>query len=101
MAGRECHECCRRRKEGVTPHSHVLNATALRARSPQGYGQTTSKIVAERGYGYLWAGYPWRLFRQLCALMLFDKIASEGAPMLFPHAFADKVRGSPGSGRLP
>jgi len=56
------------------------------------YGQTYSKIVSEKGVAALWSGYPWRLFRQCVALMLFDKIASEGAPMLFPHAFPEKQK---------
>jgi len=58
----------------------------------KGYGQATSKVVADKGVLGLWAGYPWRLFRQCCALMLFDKIAQEGAPLLFPHAFPEKKK---------
>jgi len=36
----------------------------------------------------MWAGFPWRLFRQIVALTMFDKIQSELTPKLFPHAFA-------------
>jgi len=49
--------------------------------------QTFKTVVATKGAPFLWAGFPWRLFRQFCAIMLFDKIASEAAPRIFPHAF--------------
>ena len=32
---------------------------------------------------------PWRLFRQFCAIFLFDKINAELAPLVFPHAFKE------------
>ena len=51
------------------------------------YSQTTSLIIKEEGASFLWAGLKWRLFRQFCAIMLFDKIATELSPRLFPHAF--------------
>ena len=35
-------------------------------------------------------GAPWRIFRQFCCFLLFDKINSDVVPILFPHAFADK-----------
>jgi len=53
----------------------------------KGYLQTAQSLVAERGISSLWAGMPWRLFRQGCAIFLFDKINTELAPILFPHAF--------------
>jgi len=53
----------------------------------KGYGQTTNVLVAEGGLPALWRGIPWRLFRQFCAVFLFDKISAEVAPILFPHAF--------------
>jgi len=53
----------------------------------KGYGQTTRTIIADSGVKALWAGVPWRLFRQSCAVFLFDKLASELSPILFPHAF--------------
>jgi len=58
----------------------------------EGYLQTARTLVAERGVTALWAGLPWRLFRQGCAIFLFDKINSEFAPMLFPHAFKKEKR---------
>jgi len=54
------------------------------------YGQAARKLIAERGYSSLWAGAPWRIFRQFCCFLLFDKINSDVVPILFPHAFADK-----------
>eukprot|EP00965_Chrysotila_dentata_P241650 6204406-Pleurochrysis_carterae.AAC.4 len=53
----------------------------------KGYAQTTAVLRAETGLPALWRGMPWRLFRQLCAIFLFDKISAELAPVLFPHAF--------------
>eukprot|EP00326_Haptolina_ericina_P015708 CAMPEP_0181172908 /NCGR_PEP_ID=MMETSP1096-20121128/2704_1 /TAXON_ID=156174 ORGANISM="Chrysochromulina ericina, Strain CCMP281" /NCGR_SAMPLE_ID=MMETSP1096 /ASSEMBLY_ACC=CAM_ASM_000453 /LENGTH=368 /DNA_ID=CAMNT_0023260675 /DNA_START=17 /DNA_END=1121 /DNA_ORIENTATION=+ len=44
-----------------------------------GFVETGRTIVATKGAPFLWAGFPWRLFRQFTALMLFDKIASEAA----------------------
>ena len=55
-----------------------------------GYGQSARKLIAERGVSALWAGAPWRIFRQFCCFMLFDKLNSDLAPALFPHAFAQK-----------
>ena len=52
-----------------------------------GYVQTTRKLVAERGLASLWAGMPWRVFRQFCAIFLFDKINTELAPLIFPHRY--------------
>ena len=54
------------------------------------YGQTMSTLVAERGVRSLWAGAPWRIFRQFCCFLLFDKINTDLAPLLFPHAFKKK-----------
>ena len=51
-------------------------------------GQTASTVIKERGLPAMWAGFPWRLFRQIVALTMFDKIQSELVPKLFPHAFA-------------
>lgn len=56
----------------------------------KGYGQTVNTLVTERGVASLWAGMPWRIFRQMIALMLIDKINSTVAPMMFPHAFEPK-----------
>lgn len=53
----------------------------------KGYGQSAGVLTAERGVASLWAGMPWRLFRQFCAIFLFDKISAEVAPIMFPHAF--------------
>lgn len=39
------------------------------------------------GLSALWLGMPWRVFRQFCAIFLFDKINAELSPRLFPHAF--------------
>jgi len=58
----------------------------------KGYGATVKTIIDTKGFGALWAGFPWRLFRQCCCLILFDKIQSELAPMLFPHAFVQKKK---------
>lgn len=52
-----------------------------------GYRQGIPKIVAERGVKALWAGAPWRIFRQFCCFMLFDKINTDLVPLVFPHAF--------------
>jgi len=52
-----------------------------------GYLQATKVLIAERGVSSLWAGMPWRVFRQFCAIFLFDKINAELSPILFPHAF--------------
>lgn len=54
------------------------------------YKQTMDVLIKEQGLSSLWLGAPWRLFRQVCAVFLFDKIASELAPVLFPHAFEKK-----------
>jgi len=54
----------------------------------KGYGQTAATVIKERGLPAMWAGFPWRLFRQIVALTMFDKIQSELVPKLFPHAFA-------------
>lgn len=54
----------------------------------KGYGKSTAVLMAESGVAALWRGLPWRLFRQCCAVFLFDKISSEVAPVLFPHAFS-------------
>ena len=53
----------------------------------QEYGSTFQKLVRERGYSALWAGAPWRIFRQACCFMLFDKINTDLAPLMYPHAF--------------
>ncbi|KAL1520639.1 hypothetical protein AB1Y20_022212 [Prymnesium parvum] len=58
----------------------------------KGYGQTLNKIVTTKGWGSLWAGFPWRMFRQCCAVMLFDKIATDVSILLFPHAFPHKKK---------
>ena len=53
----------------------------------KGYGDTVRTIVKERGLPAMWAGAPWRIFRQFCCFLLFDKINTEVAPLMFPHAF--------------
>jgi hypothetical protein len=53
----------------------------------KGYGQSARSLIAERGLPSLWAGAPWRIFRQFCCFLLFDKINTDVAPLLFPHAF--------------
>ena len=72
----------------------------------KGYGATANAVIKERGMSALWAGYPWRCFRQLVALVMFDKIQSELVPKLFPHAFArhawsDADRGHAERGHAP
>ena len=54
------------------------------------YSQSARKLIAERGVSALWAGAPWRIFRQFCCFLLFDKINTEVAPLIFPHAFGKK-----------
>lgn len=49
--------------------------------------ETYGVLVKERGIASLWAGAPWRIFRQLCAMMIFDKCSSQLSRMLFPHRF--------------
>lgn len=61
----------------------------LEGKRYRGYAQSVAELRAEGGIGALWKGAPWRLFRQLCAVFLFDKIASEVSPILFPHAFEE------------
>lgn len=58
----------------------------------KGYIQSMGVLRSETGLKSLWRGFPWRLFRQLCAVFLFDKISSELAPKLFPHAFEDNKK---------
>jgi len=53
----------------------------------RGYGQGIKTLVAERGVTALWAGAPWRMFRQFCCFLLFDKINTDLVPLMFPHAF--------------
>jgi len=49
--------------------------------------ETYAVLVKERGIASLWAGAPWRIFRQICAVFIFDKVASELSPIMFPHRF--------------
>jgi len=49
--------------------------------------ETCAVLVKERGIASLWAGAPWRIFRQLCAMMIFDKCSSQLSRILFPHRF--------------
>ena len=56
----------------------------------EGYRQTAKKLIEERGMSSLWAGAPWRIFRQFCCFLLFDKINTDLAPIVFPHAFEKK-----------
>jgi len=53
----------------------------------KGYVQTAKQVISERGVPALWAGFPWRLFRQISCMLLFDKMNSQLAPIMFPHAF--------------
>jgi len=50
--------------------------------------ETYAVLVKERGVASLWAGAPWRIFRQLVAMMIFDKCSSQLSQILFPHRFA-------------
>lgn len=50
----------------------------------KGYSQTLRHVVQQRGVLALWSGFPWRCFRQICCLVLFDKMNSQLAPILFP-----------------
>ena len=43
--------------------------------------------MGEGGLRALWRGVFFRMGRQFCAVILFDKIATELSPVLFPHAF--------------
>lgn len=52
-----------------------------------GYVQSAGILVRESGIASLWRGFPWRVFRQMCAIFLFDKVNSEMSRILFPHAF--------------
>ena len=54
------------------------------------YGQSMTTLAKERGVSSLWAGAPWRIFRQFCCFLLFDKINTDVAPLIFPHAFHNK-----------
>eukprot|EP00401_Gymnodinium_catenatum_P019005 CAMPEP_0117523102 /NCGR_PEP_ID=MMETSP0784-20121206/34552_1 /TAXON_ID=39447 /ORGANISM="" /LENGTH=270 /DNA_ID=CAMNT_0005319199 /DNA_START=16 /DNA_END=828 /DNA_ORIENTATION=- len=49
--------------------------------------ETCSVLVKERGLTSLWAGAPWRIFRQICAVFILDKIAADLSPIVFPHRF--------------
>lgn len=51
--------------------------------------ETYAVLVKERGISSLWAGAPWRIFRQLVAMMIFDKCASQLSRALFPHRFSE------------
>jgi len=81
---------------GIASHPPDTIKTCLQGDIEQakfkGYGETTRLVVKERGLHALWAGYPWRCFRQIVALMMFDKIQADLVPLLFPHAFKDTKR---------
>jgi len=62
----------------------------IEGKTSRGYLQTVESLKASRGISSLWAGMPWRVFRQFCAIFLFDKINTELSPILFPHAFNKK-----------
>lgn len=49
--------------------------------------ETARVLIGEGGLTSLWRGAPWRLFRQVCAVFLLDKVAEELAPIVFPHRF--------------
>mmetsp|Transcript_6021 Transcript_6021/g.17456 ORF Transcript_6021/g.17456 Transcript_6021/m.17456 type:complete len:272 (-) Transcript_6021:221-1036(-) len=49
--------------------------------------ETYAVLVKERGIASLWAGAPWCIFRQLCAMMIFDKCATQLSQTLFPHRY--------------
>lgn len=53
----------------------------------KGYTHTIRTLVGETGIKALWRGVTFRMGRQFCCVILFDKIATELSPMLFPHAF--------------
>ncbi len=48
---------------------------------------TTRKLVDAGGVASLYRGAPWRLFRQVCAVFILDKVRVTLSPMLFPHRF--------------
>lgn len=50
----------------------------------RGFKQTAGVLIQERGISSLWAGMPWRMFRQFCAVFIFDKVASDLPPLIFP-----------------
>lgn len=49
--------------------------------------ETYSVLVKERGISSLWAGAPWRIFRQICAVFILDKISADLSPIVFPHRY--------------
>jgi len=58
----------------------------------KGYMQTTQHIIKERGIATLWAGFPWRVGRQILCLMLFDKMVVTLQPIMFPHLFEQEKK---------
>ena len=71
------------------PAAHVADSEEgdIEGAKYKGYGQSITTVMQERGVRALWAGAPWRIFRQFCCFLLFDKINTDLAPILFPHAF--------------
>ena len=59
----------------------------IEGRAYVSYSQAARKIVLERGAAALWAGLPWRVFRQFCCVFIFDKINSDVPAILFPSAY--------------
>ena len=49
-------------------------------------------IIKERGIATLWAGFPWRVGRQILCLMLFDKMVVTLQPIMFPHLFEQEKK---------
>jgi len=95
QSAQQAKQCGARLSAPLPTHSPLNQAFLYRSLSRyfssqtrfKGYRQSAGVLVAEGGYPALWRGFPWRLFRQSCAVFLFDKISSEVAPVLFPHAF--------------
>ena len=51
--------------------------------------QTFSTLLKEGGVMSFFRGIQWRYGRQVCAIMLLDKIRQELSPVLFPGSFAN------------
>ena len=68
------------------PHRH------LTATSPPPPPPPSQHIIKERGIATLWAGFPWRVGRQILCLMLFDKMVVTLQPIMFPHLFEQEKK---------
>ena len=84
--------------EPSTRYSQDVPAGRHRRRQQvQGLRSERIKLASERGISSLWAGAPWRIFRQFCCFLLFDKINSDVARSS-SLAFPSKESGGPKEG---